>query len=196
VGVTQTKEDITMPNWTFNSLHVEGTEADLRAFLEAVKWQDEIFDFNRIIPMPELLKHTGSGRRTIDGEQVDEWYVIGNQPNLISDDKAVRRFTPDEEATLKVIGHSNWYDWSIANWGTKWNACDAELDDDCIAEGYIEIRFTTAWEAPVPVFEKMFAMFPKLSFDCCWQDEAEDELHCLEHRAITNNETTTEGGAQ
>jgi hypothetical protein len=183
-----------MPNWTFNSLHIEGAEADLRAFLDAVKWQDEIFDFNRIIPMPELLKHTGSGYRSIDGQQVREWNVIGNETPLL-DDKSVRLFTPEEEATLKAIGHRNWYDWSIANWGTKWNARGAELDDDCIAEGYIEIRFETAWDAPQPLFEKMFAMFPKLSFDCSWQDEAEDQLHSIEHRAIPDGEPNTKGGS-
>ncbi len=49
-----------MPNWTSNSIRIDGTETDIRAFLETVKWEDEIFDFNRIVPMPELLKHTGS----------------------------------------------------------------------------------------------------------------------------------------
>jgi len=150
-----------MPNWTSNIIRVEGAEADLRAFLEAVKWQDEIFDFNRIIPMPELLKHTGSGHQTIDGQEVSEWYVIGVAPVWLAKD---RLFTPEEEATLKEIGHRCWYDWSIANWGTKWNACRAELAEDCASEGYIEIRFDTAWAVPMPVFEKMFEMFPKLSF--------------------------------
>ena len=56
-----------MPNWTSNTIHIDGSEADIRAFLEAVKWEDEIFDFNRIIPMPALLKHTGSANRTING---------------------------------------------------------------------------------------------------------------------------------
>lgn len=50
-----------MPNWTSNSIRIEGAEADIRAFLDVVKSQDQLFDFNRIIPMPELLMHTGSG---------------------------------------------------------------------------------------------------------------------------------------
>jgi hypothetical protein len=184
-----------MPNWTSNTIRIEGAEADLRAFLEAVKWQDEIFDFNRIIPMPELLKHTGSGYRTIDGQQVREWYVIGNGAALAADDKSVRLFTPEEEATLKAIGHRDWYTWSTEHWGTKWNACRAELAEDCAEERYIEIRFETAWAAPMPVIEKMFEMFPKLSFDCSWQDEDEDEIHSIVRRAIPDQEPNTKGGS-
>jgi hypothetical protein len=47
-----------MPNWTSNTIYVTGKPADLRAFLEAVKWQDEVFDFNRLVPMPELPHST------------------------------------------------------------------------------------------------------------------------------------------
>lgn len=185
-----------MPNWTFNSLHIEGAEADLRAFLEAVKCQDEIFEFNRIIPMPELLKHTGTGYQTLDGKEVHEWYFIGNEAALLFNDKSVRRFTPEEEATLKELGHRSWYTWSNEHWGTKWNACRAELAEDCAKQGHIEIRFETAWAAPLPVFERMFEMFPKLSFDCSWRDEAENEIRSIEHRAIPDEEPNTKGGSR
>ncbi len=101
-----------MPNWTSNTIHIYGAEADIRAFLEAVKWEDEIFDFNRIIPMPALLKHTGSGNRTINGTVVTSWYVINPEDPIPGDDD-VRVLTPDEEAALKEIGHSDWYSWAF-----------------------------------------------------------------------------------
>jgi hypothetical protein len=142
-----------MPNWTSNTLRAEGDQKDLRAFLDAVKWQDEIFDFNRIVPMPEILKHTRSGFHTIDGEEVTSWYILDDKELLPSGDH-IRRFTPEEEAILKDIGHTDWYSWSYANWGTKWNACHSEIAEDCAANGYIEIRFDTAWAPPLPVFHK------------------------------------------
>ena len=184
-----------MPNWTSNTIRIEGAEADLRAFLEAVKWQDEIFDFNRIIPMPELLKHTGSGYQTINGKEVNEWYVIGNETALLTSDKSVRLFTPDEESTLLEIGHRSWYTWCTENWGTKWNARRPELAEDCAKDGYIEIRFDTAWAPPMPVLEKMFEMFPKLSFVCSWENEGESERHSIEHDAVTTDTNAQTNGA-
>jgi hypothetical protein len=169
-----------MPNWTSNTIRAEGDETDLRAFLEAVKWQDQIFDFNRIIPMPELVRHAFHGWRTVEGQDVSAWYQI--DPEDISfDEKGARRFTPEEEAALRDIGYSNWYDWSIAKWGTKWNACDPALLAGSAADGFIEIMFDTAWDAPVPVMEKMFEMFPRLSFTCSWRHEGDEVVHGIDH---------------
>lgn len=47
-------------------------------------------------------------------------------------------------------GHASWYSWSIANWGTKWNAYSFEVIDEC--EDRFEFRFDTAWSPPEPVF--------------------------------------------
>src|SRR5258708_3022547 len=154
-----------MPNWTANIIRALGTPKDLRAFLEAVKWEDKIFDFNRIIPMPEILRHTGKGCRVIDGERLESWYVIDHTEPLPKAEH-VRRFTSSEEALLKTIGHHNWYDWSCENWGTKWNARYSELDDAGIAFGYLEISFQTAWAAPMPVCRQLFELFPQVSFAC------------------------------
>jgi hypothetical protein len=159
-----------MPNWTSNRISIDGEPADLRAFLEAVKWEDQIFDFNRIIPMPELLKRTVSGFRTIDGNEVRSWIEETD-----ADGKPVPRcFTPEEQAELQRIGFSNWYDWSIANWGTKWNASRPEVYDASTDCGNVEIFFQTAWCAPLPVFLRIKDMFPKLSFDCRWRDDDDD----------------------
>jgi hypothetical protein len=162
-----------MPNWTSSRIYVEGEAADIRAFLEAVKWEDELFDFNCIIPMPEILKHTGSGPREIDGKEVESWYIVKHAKyDPPPEPEVVRLFTPEEEAELKVIGHRDWYSWSVQNWGTKWNACRTEIDDNS-DHGYAEITFETAWDAPVPVFQKMVTMFSALTFNCQWRHEDE-----------------------
>lgn len=164
-----------MPNWTANRICVEGEPADIRAFLEAVKWEDELFDFNRIIPMPELLKHTGSGSTDIDGKKADSWYIVRRwNPNTPNEPEQTRLFTPEEENELAAIGHRDWYGWSIAHWGTKWNACHVEVYDSSIEQGSVEIIFDTAWDAPVPMLRKMVEMFPKLTFDCRWRHEDDD----------------------
>ena len=50
-------------------------------------------------------------------------------------------------------GYKDWYDWSIENWGTKWNACDCFDNGD-----YIE--FETAWSLPHPVYAKLAEITP------------------------------------
>lgn len=168
-----------MPNWTSNIIRAEGDEYDILAFLEAVKTQDEIFDFNRIVPMPEILKHTASGRRKIGRKNVTSWYVISDKQSLSGEDD-VRLFTPAEKAALAEIGHQDWYSWRNANWGTKWNACHTEITEKCLNNTWVEIRFDTAWDAPMPIFHQMIEMFPKLSFTCTWQHECETLWYSLE----------------
>lgn len=65
----------------------------------------------------------------------------------------------------------NWYDWRIHYWGTKWN-CGEEsrcyYDFDKIKEGYsyfcpIYVHFTTAWNAPFPIFKLCYTLHPELS---------------------------------
>lgn len=68
---------------------------------------------------------------------------------------------------LEKYGKDNWYDWSIENWGTKWNAYEAEraLEFDNF------IVFYTAWAAPHPVIEKLSDMYPEIQITHCWADE-------------------------
>lgn len=55
-------------------------------------------------------------------------------------------------------GYADWYGWSIANWGTKWNAGDV-VQDHIGERGFI-IYFSTAWSPPIPVIEALIDRFP------------------------------------
>lgn len=54
-------------------------------------------------------------------------------------------------------GGTGWYDWRCNNWGTKWNAYDAVVEDvwdgDNCAD--IQIAFTTAWSPPFPIIDAL-----------------------------------------
>jgi hypothetical protein len=64
-------------------------------------------------------------------------------------------------------GFKSWCDWSIANWGTKWNSYSFAIE----SEDPFTIKFETAWNFPIPVFQKIAEMFPALKFDCiCFDD--------------------------
>lgn len=171
-----------MPNWTESVIRAEGVEADIREFLERVRGPDDPFDFNRIIPMPKLLRHTAKGCHTFGGQKYRSWYVIN--PDLKFGDDGYennqRPFTSEEEAVLRDIGYPDWYEWSVANWGTKWNACHVAIDELPVEDGAVEVTFDTAWAAPVPIFRKLAKMFPKLAFEFAWTDEDEpSQTHSL-----------------
>jgi hypothetical protein len=63
-----------------------------------------------------------------------------------------------------LSGGMNWYDWSVSNWGTKWNSYSFHRLDDGIA-------FDTAWSPPEPVIEKLSEMFPEVHITHEYFDE-------------------------
>ena len=66
---------------------------------------------------------------------------------------------------LKKYGHKDWYGWSNANWGTKWNAYDQqELE-------FGTIQFDTAWSTPYPVMEALAKKYHNLTFEVKFADE-------------------------
>lgn len=59
----------------------------------------------------------------------------------------------------------SWYDWSIANWGTKWNSYDNEKISDN------EIRFQTAWDGIVELIKRLSQNYADLNFIYNYADE-------------------------
>ncbi|MBR3124882.1 MAG: hypothetical protein IKF42_05575 [Mogibacterium sp.] len=64
-------------------------------------------------------------------------------------------------------GDLNWYDWSIENWGTKWNA----YGFDELPHKEDAIVFNTAWSAVPKVVELMSERYPEVSMEYSWADE-------------------------
>lgn len=65
---------------------------------------------------------------------------------------------------IKRYKARDWYDWSCANWGTKWNACDTVVD-------FNVIEFETAWSTPVPVFVELSKRLKDISIIVHYADE-------------------------
>src|ERR1700752_1187377 len=150
-----------MPNWCDNTLEIKGEDAEVAKLVEAVKSDDRLFDFEKIKPMPEILKNTGSGMNTIEGKKVNSWFQdqeTGKQ----------RLFTDEEQAELKKIGAANWYDWACNNWGNKWNARDAKVT---VRKGTAKFMFTTAWGPPEPIIMLLRECYPTLKITCKWREE-------------------------
>ena len=135
-----------MPNWCWNSLSVSGDEKQLREFVEKSmsKYDDDTdrFTFNGTHPQPEDLNIT-KGTQTQDEE---------------------------EQAMLNKAkyGHTDWYDWRIAEWGTKWDACESYINNNDI--NYFSVSFDTAWGPPINWLDNIAMDYPDLSFELEYEE--------------------------
>mgnify|MGYP001544772414 CR=1 FL=1 len=70
---------------------------------------------------------------------------------------------------IERYGHADWYSWSIAHWGTKWNcgACEGHRH----SANEFELRFETAWNSPEPVLRLIAQTHPALSGSVDYLDE-------------------------
>jgi hypothetical protein len=144
-----------MPNYCENDLWVRGPRAERERLREFVRSQQErttydfttrnskgtgefeevIFDFHKILPRPEIYDTFGSPVRVEDAEL--------------------------SKKAFELYGSVDWYDWSINNWGTKWNASSPKVKETKTSLFY---QFETAWAPPSPVIDELASKFPTLRF--------------------------------
>ena len=72
------------------------------------------------------------------------------------------------EGTLPRGDRKDWYDWSLNNWGTKWDACEACIDHNDI--DYFAVSFETAWSPPIAWINNIMQDFPGLCFTLEYQE--------------------------
>lgn len=162
-----------MPNYIKNILSFDGDQDQVSRLFSAIKGENGLMDFNKLIPMPPELE-IEAGSRTDAGfkEYMVFMAVTGLHPEKETTYLASHPEIDREEWELGKQAYQNiqkygcptWYEWRVQNWGTKWNASSAE-----IAEG--RLSFLTAWNAPKPVMEKLSGMFPTVSIHHAWADE-------------------------
>ena len=59
------------------------------------------------------------------------------------------------------------YDWSVSNWGTKWNG---DIYDIKLNEGELVIGFCSAWSPPTYWLQKVARIFPDLHFELTYME--------------------------
>ena len=184
-----------MPNHVENHIEFNGYKQQIDAMLNKIK-SDEYgigtIDFKKIISMPETL-NIEAGSRTDHGLKAYREFIKVYTAGW-SDKEALKALenipTESENAFLRQrtdikrdewelgktawqniqkYGAPTWYEWSITNWGTKWNAYGYQEGTDYSACD--ELTFQTAWSAPLPILRKLTEMFPEIVFKHRWADE-------------------------
>jgi len=115
-----------MPNWCYNNLSITATNDEQKAMLERVSKAEADDGFiGMFMPLPEILKDTTS-------------------PSPADLDPELRT------KMITETGFDNWYDWQVANWGTKWDpdVQGAEFDGETLS-----VSFDSAWSPPIGFYE-------------------------------------------
>jgi hypothetical protein len=75
-----------------------------------------------------------------------------------------KKGTGDELQTEKYDGFTNWYDWSVARWGTKWDVDleGIEYTDNGDGTASISGYFDSAWAPPIEAYNR----FLEANEDC------------------------------
>ena len=123
-----------------------------------------------------------------EGRLLDEFIPV---PQELKD--AVANFQVNEDLVAKY-GYSNWYDFSIANWGTKWDV-GADGQEALVQDANsLTLNFDSAWAPPIRAYEQLMemgfqirAMYyePGMCFAGIWEDGDDDYY---EYSSMTSEE--------
>ena len=151
-----------MPDWVQNKLEIFNNKEEV---LKAIEGDETAFDFEKVIPIPTKLK-------IMRGDFV---HKIRNKRSIIEVIEEIKGLQEDnrEEVFLNLMkairnqylyGYTDWHDWCIGNWGTKWNAFETEIRDGCL-------YFQTAWGAPLNVIKELSKKYPDTEFKLTYASE-------------------------
>lgn len=159
-----------MPNWVSNRIYIKnnGTEfEEIKALFEAAATKNDSL-FQSIKPMPEeLLKSADFLERILfqglSSEEVFRSKKISEEESLLLKEKYSQYKFDDEELkehtkNIELFGLKDWYEWSVLNWGCKWEACELEILVSDANE--ISLSFETPWNWPSSIYETLSDKYP------------------------------------
>ena len=153
-----------MPNWCSNTLVIK--HQDPAMILRAKNAFAEGKFLNEFVPIPESL-HIVSGRCGAD-----------DNPEQIALEAA-------QKSNIEQHGYKDWYDFSVGEWGTKWDVGDGDGINE-ITENSLTVYFDSAWAPPLAAYEKMAvlgfeieAMYDESGMGFCgrWTNEGGDDYY-------------------
>lgn len=125
-----------MPNWCDNSLILKHDDPKFIArAIKAFKKQCFLHEF---VPVPKGLMDTPAAKYADNDKQ-------SKQDGL-------------EQYNKTQYGYDTWYDFCVAEWGTKWDVGGTEDDITELDANSVRFIFQSAWNPPIHFYEKMESM--------------------------------------
>ena len=145
-----------MPNWCANTVEIRHADP---AMLERVrKGFKEGGLLQEFLPVPADLQITAG---------------------FLGDTEEQKLLEQKEQANIAKYGFKNWYDWCVANWGTKWDVGGDGYEAQDIPGG-LALTFDSAWSPPIDAFNTLVEEFgfsiramyyePGMGFAGIWED--------------------------
>ena len=155
-----------MPNWTTNEVtfHFDMSHQKDK-FMKLVTSDDNPFDFNKIIPMPEVFNRLCTNGTVTNGT----CWIDNSKPNNIGE-----QLTDLElQRIKKEHGTVSGYDWRVDNWGAKSNSFDVVRLDTHEDEMSASFGFETAWKPPIGIAHFIKYKFTGVKFRWFYRDEGD-----------------------
>jgi len=164
-----------------NCVEIKGNANEVEELLSFVKTEDNEFDFNIIVPMPESVRNTERGSLSFASEAVSNYLrtnIVSTHLQFMMDrdnvtleniDNAIKQWECDKKIDIELgyriidnkvnyNGCGDWYEWALEYWGTKWDACETYINDN-------SIYFDTAWTPCTLVIQKLAELYPWLEIE-------------------------------
>lgn len=123
-----------MPNWCNN--YIELSHSNPQMITRAVKAMKRGEFLQEFVPCPKELRDTTAG--------------------FSADEEAQAELNKQHEANIKAHGYPTWYEWNIANWGTKWDLGTVDVNE--VTEISLTATFDSAWSPPIAAMEQLSDM--------------------------------------
>jgi hypothetical protein len=125
----------------------------------------KVFSFEAALPTPEPLRGTSAPAKVVTKEELKEFLKRKKKGEMPWQGLPMTQQTHDK--CLKKYGCTDWYQWNISNWGTKWDADVYDISQRFYDEGPVKrvetrINFTTAWAPPTNWFDHIASLLPRL----------------------------------
>jgi hypothetical protein len=126
-----------MPNWCNNTLELQHKDPAMIERAKAAMIRGEFL--HEFIPVPLCLTETVAGS--------------------FGDPEKQAALLKSEQDNLNAYNYKNWYDFCVAEWGTKWDVGGSDYGNPTITEdGKMIAGFDSAWSPPTNAMERLVEM--------------------------------------